>query len=101
MNVLSFLQTKGEQVLPIVVSGYSQDHETGETKKIDTNFERVSDIIQYINYWQDQYLDLRRQKRQIKDLDEASFNAHLKVMRENMSAYNKVSTSIGLSTVFV
>ncbi|MEN0005377.1 MAG: SDR family NAD(P)-dependent oxidoreductase, partial [Bacteroidota bacterium] len=49
-------------------------------------FEKVSDIIQYINYWQDQYLDLRRQKRQLKDdeegFDEERFNQHLKAVRE-------------------
>ncbi|MDV7400742.1 hypothetical protein RZS08_55515, partial [Arthrospira platensis SPKY1] len=33
-------------------------------------------------YWQDQYLDLRRQKRQMKDYDEQAFNEHLKAMRE-------------------
>lgn len=79
---LSFLQNRGSQVLPIVANGISKDEDSGKLVRIPTDFERVSDIIQYINYWQDQYLDLRRQKRQLKGLDEEKFNAHLKVMRE-------------------
>lgn len=79
---LKLLQEKRGQILPVVISGSSKDEQSGETIRIQTDFERVSDIIQYINYWQDQYLDLRRQKRQMKDFDEEAFNTHLKVMRE-------------------
>ncbi len=79
---LKLIQEKRNQILPVVVDGISKDENTGETIKIHTDFERVSDIIQYINYWQDQYLDLRRQKRQMQDFDEEAFNNHLKIMRE-------------------
>ena len=79
---LKLLQEKRHLVLPVVVEGTTEDEQTGKTLKIQTDFERVSDIIQYINYWQDQYLDLRRQKRQMKDFDEEAFNTHLKIMRE-------------------
>ena len=79
---LKLLQEKRTQILPIVVDGAVKDEQSGEWTNIPTDFERVSDIIQYINYWQDRYLDLRRQKRQMKDFDENAFNAHLKVMRE-------------------
>lgn len=81
-NGLRLLQEKGDRLLPIIVDGTDNDENTGEAIQVATNFERVSDIIQYINYWQDQYLDLRRQKRQLSDLDESKFSAHLKVMRE-------------------
>ncbi|MCB0548477.1 MAG: hypothetical protein KDD19_12925, partial [Phaeodactylibacter sp.] len=79
---LKLLQEKRNQILPVVIEGVAKDEQKGETIKIQTDFERVSDIIQYINFWQDQYLDLRRQKRQMKDFDEDAFNAHLKTMRE-------------------
>ncbi|MCB0560209.1 MAG: SDR family NAD(P)-dependent oxidoreductase [Lewinellaceae bacterium] len=79
---LKLLQEKRTQILPIVIEGLSEDEQTGKSVKIQTDFERVSDIIQYINYWQDQYLDLRRQKRHMKDFDENAFNSHLKIMRE-------------------
>ncbi|MCB0599319.1 MAG: hypothetical protein KDD28_34930, partial [Phaeodactylibacter sp.] len=79
---LKLLQEKRNLILPVVIEGVTEDEQTGKTIKVQTDFERVSDIIQYINYWQDQYLDLRRQKRQMKEFDEEAFNAHLKIMRE-------------------
>jgi len=79
---LQLLQSRNEHILPIVADGRTKNEETGEVESVTTNFERVSDIIQYINYWQDQYLDLRRQKRQLQGLDEEKFNEHLRVMRE-------------------
>ena len=79
---LRLLQEKRHQIQPVVIDGVAKDEQSGEWATIPTDFERVSDIIQYINYWQDQYLDLRRQKRQMKDYDEQAFNEHLKAMRE-------------------
>lgn len=79
---LQFLQNKRNQLLPIVADGRSRDEQSGEISSVSTRFDRVSDIIQYINYWQDQYLDLRRQKRHLHDLDEVAFNAHLSSMRD-------------------
>jgi NADP-dependent 3-hydroxy acid dehydrogenase YdfG/cytochrome c-type biogenesis protein CcmH/NrfG len=79
---LKLLQDKRHDILPIIIDGHTEDPATGQKNLVHTDFERVSDIIQYINYWQDQYLDLRRQKRQMNELDEDHFNSHLKVMRE-------------------
>jgi NADP-dependent 3-hydroxy acid dehydrogenase YdfG/tetratricopeptide (TPR) repeat protein len=81
-RALKLLHEKRQHILPIVIDGVAKDDNTGETISIQTDFDRVSDIIQYINYWQDQYLDLRRQRRQIEGLNEEKFSAHLKVMRE-------------------
>jgi NADP-dependent 3-hydroxy acid dehydrogenase YdfG/Flp pilus assembly protein TadD len=81
-HALQLLNEKRKQLLPIVIDGLHKDEDTGELVSVKTDFDRVSDIIQYINYWQDQYLDLRRQKRQLEGLDEDKFNEHLKVMRE-------------------
>jgi hypothetical protein len=63
---LDLIQEKGDQILPIIAPGTRRDEKTGQLLEAPTNFDRVSDIIQYINYWQDQYLYLRRQKRQLK-----------------------------------
>jgi len=79
---LQFLQNKRNQLLPVVADGRTRDEQSGEITSVFTRFDRVSDIIQYINYWQDQYLDLRRQKRHLHDLDETAFNAHLSSMRD-------------------
>jgi len=77
-GALGLLQRKGDQILPVIVEGKGKGD---SNEAVPTRFERVSDIIQYINYWQEQYLDLRRQKRQLADLDEASLEAHLRVVR--------------------
>ena len=79
---LKLLQERRHDILPVIIYGVQEDEQSGEPVKVPTEFERVSDIIQYINYWQDRYLDLRREKRQIEGLDEEKFNAHLRVMRE-------------------
>ena len=60
------------QLTIVVTDGVVEDE---EEKKIlvPTNFERVGEIIQYMNFWQDRYLDLRKEKRKRKndkDLDE-------------------------------
>jgi hypothetical protein len=81
-RALKLLGAKKQVILPIVIDGVTENEEDGTSMTIPTDFDRVSDIIQYINYWQDQYLDLRRQKRQLEGLDEDKFNAHLKAMRE-------------------
>lgn len=79
---LHLLNEKQDQILPIVIDGLRKDKDSGEPVAIPTQFDRISDMIQYINYWQDQYLDLRRQKRELSDLDEETFNNHLKSIRE-------------------
>ena len=81
-NGIELLQKKSSQILPVVVDGVEKDELTGELKFETTQFDRVSDIIKYINYWQDQYLDLRRQKRNIKDINEEELNARLKKLRD-------------------
>lgn len=73
---LSLVQDMQYRLLPVVVDGKK------DGRVIPTSFERVTDIIQYINYWQDQYLDLRRQRHELSGLDEDTFNEHLRLVRE-------------------
>ena len=81
-RALTLLNEKRQVILPVIIDGVAENEDDGSLTVVPTDFDRVSDIIQYINYWQDQYLDLRRQKRQLEGLDEEKFNAHLKTMRE-------------------
>ena len=81
-GALRFFQNNVNRVLPVVVEGTAIDEATGATIAVPAHFERVSNIIQYINHWQDRYLDVRRQKRHLEGIDEEGFNAHLKVMRD-------------------
>lgn len=73
---LALFQEHQHRLLPVVIDGMQEDG------PVHTSFERVTDIIQYINYWQDQYLDLRRQKRELSGLDESTFNEHIKLVRD-------------------
>ena len=56
------------RLIALVTSGM-QTLEDGSKRTVSTNFERVGEIIQYMNYWQDKYLALRKEKRN-KDDDE-------------------------------
>jgi len=60
-DALEMLQTliNENRVQPIIIDGQYQG------KTIPTQFERVSNVIQYMNYWQDQYLEMRKLKRTI------------------------------------
>ena len=80
---LKMLQTLGgnNRILPIIIDGKVQNEDTGEWETTTTRFERVSDVIQYMNFWQNQYLDLRKQKRNIEPEQEESFNNQLKLVR--------------------
>jgi len=69
------------RIKAVVVDGVYQDEETGIITTKPTSFDRVSSVIQYMNYWQDQYLDVRRQKRQVPYEKEAILNDQLKVIR--------------------
>lgn len=59
--------------LQVVVANGVEYNEDEEPVEVETEFERVGDIINYMNYWQDKYLTLRKKKRNRKgneDLDE-------------------------------
>ena len=63
-NALHLLQDLGNQkrLMPIITEGvYSKDGNS-HFFNVPTSFDRVSNVIQYMNYWQDKYLELRRVK---------------------------------------
>jgi NADP-dependent 3-hydroxy acid dehydrogenase YdfG/Tfp pilus assembly protein PilF len=67
------------RVLPVVIDGMYTE-EDGKQEVVPTRFERVSDVIQYLNYWQDEYLNLRRKKRN-SEVEDQAVNHRLKVVR--------------------
>ena len=79
---LTYLQNliKKEQIIPVILPGNFIDEE-GNRQSIPTEFERVSNVIKYMNYWQECYLDLRKLKRSIPAEQEQEFNAKLKTVR--------------------
>jgi len=88
-DTLTLVQDKNDQILPIVIDGTGKGEE-GEIIAVPTKYDRVSDVIKYINYWQDKYLDFRKQKYENKDLDQESFNAYLSILREIASEIGEV-----------
>ena len=63
-NALHILQDLGNQkrLTPIITEGvYSKDGNS-QFFNVPTSFDRVSNVIQYMNHWQDRYLELRRVK---------------------------------------
>jgi len=84
-KALNLLQQKAVRILPVIVNGFTRDEHTGEKVPSVTQFEKIGDIIPYINYWQNQYLDLRGQKKKLEQeegLDHDAFNNHLRMLRE-------------------
>ena len=84
-RALNLLQQKTVRILPVIVDGFTRDETTGEIVRVPTQFERIGDIIPYINYWQNQYLDLRSQKKRLEQeegLDHDAFQNHLRMLRE-------------------
>jgi len=85
-RALQLVQQKSGNILPVVIDGRSKDETTGEWVETPTKFERIGDIIPYINYWQNKYLDLRSQKRKFESENEADkrdeLNESLRVLRQ-------------------
>ncbi len=63
-GVLQAAQKWGDddRLIAIITEG-TQEGLDGNASSVKTKFERVEDIILYLNYWQDQYLDLRKLRR--------------------------------------
>ena len=57
---------ENNRLTTVVADGFTVDA-SGEKQVVHTSFERVSNVIHYMNHWQDRYLELRRQRRQHED----------------------------------
>jgi NADP-dependent 3-hydroxy acid dehydrogenase YdfG/Tfp pilus assembly protein PilF len=77
-DALPLIQSLGaaQRLISVTTEGLYQ--ENGRPMIVPTSFDRVSNVIQYMNHWQDRYLDLRRKKM---EGDEVSFNEKLRVVR--------------------
>ena len=76
------------RIKPIVIDGRIKDEVTGVYEDVPTKFDKVSNVIRYMNYWQDEYLRLRREKRTIPYSEEASFQIKIDRIR-------RISNEIG------
>ncbi len=67
-----------KRILPVVVDGRVK--ENGSWKTFPTKIGKVSNVIKYMNFWQEEYLELRKNKR-IEGGEDSSYNEHLKDVR--------------------
>ncbi|MDX2069818.1 MAG: SDR family NAD(P)-dependent oxidoreductase [Haliscomenobacter sp.] len=85
-RALQLVQQKTSNILPLVIDGRNKDEASGQWVNTPTKFERIGDIIPYINYWQNKYLDLRSQKRKFEAENEADkreeLNENLRILRQ-------------------
>ncbi len=77
-DALPLIQSLGTAQRLITVTTEGAYQENGRPVIMPTSFDRVSNVIQYMNHWQDRYLDLRRKK---SDGDEVAFNEKVRVVR--------------------
>ncbi|MFT5168406.1 MAG: NADP-dependent 3-hydroxy acid dehydrogenase YdfG/tetratricopeptide (TPR) repeat protein [Saprospiraceae bacterium] len=72
-NMLNFVQKSAvaENMKIVIIDG---QYPTGD---VETSFDRVSNVIKYMNYWQERYLEMRKQKRTIDPSQEEAFDEKL------------------------
>ncbi len=76
--------SSANRLLPIVIDGEYPGEEN-----VITIFERVGDVIQYLNFWQDEYINLRQKRRHLEDGEnQEDINEALRIVRQ-------VSSEIG------
>ncbi len=68
-----------KRLTPLVSNGEVEDQD-GRSITVETKFERVGDIIHYMNYWQERYLQLRKEKRNREPNED--LNEQLAVVKE-------------------
>ncbi len=85
---------RSERVLPVITEGIYKDDITGIYTKKPTTFDRVSDAIQYMNYWQDEYLEIRRKKRELLNSEESTASKE-EVLNNKLGVIRNISSDIG------
>ena len=73
--------TMNDRVQPIIIDGREQIEGTNSFENVPTEFDRITHVIRYMNFWQDNYLDLRKERRQTPNDKLEAFDEHLKVIR--------------------
>ncbi len=89
---LVFLQKiiNSGHTLPVVIDGQYPNAAGNGTMSVPTKFERVSSVIKYMNFWQDEYLELRKQKKSIPADQEEAYGEKLKIVRSISSEIGEV-----------
>ncbi len=72
------------KLITIITPGFRQT-ENGQAEEFPTQIQRTKDFMQYINFWQQRYLELRREKRTADKNKLPKIEEQLKTVR-NISA---------------
>jgi len=80
---LAYLQRliNSGRTLPLIMDGKYPSEDGNGFVAVPTKFERVSSVIKYMNYWQDEYLEMRKQKRFVPSDQEEAFSHKLRAVR--------------------
>jgi NADP-dependent 3-hydroxy acid dehydrogenase YdfG len=70
------------QVLPVIIDAHRLNEESGEVETINTSLANQSDVMHYVNHWQDRYIDLRRDADAMTEVAGSSFQTYLRKIRE-------------------
>lgn len=73
---------ENRRILPVIVDGRYPKEETDEFTIVPTVFERMTNVIQYMNYWQESYLDLRKLKRKAAPEDISAIDNELTEIKD-------------------
>lgn len=73
--------TLDKRVQTIVADGRQRNTITGNIESVSTEFDRMIHVIRYMNYWQDYYLDLRKNRKDVAKEEEQAYDEKLKVVR--------------------
>ncbi len=79
-------QSKGKLIF--LLTPGTRTAENGQTERYPTQIERTKDFMRYINFWQQQYLELRRRKRQASPEE-------LPLIQEKIQNLRTISADIG------
>jgi NADP-dependent 3-hydroxy acid dehydrogenase YdfG/tetratricopeptide (TPR) repeat protein len=69
------------RILPVVADGRNENA-LGGIEYTTTKFERLSNLIHYMNYWQDQYLEMRKAKNTVPIKDSQEFDIIKNISQE-------------------
>jgi len=69
------------RIQPIIVDGEFYNKNTSSFQRFPTEFSRISDLIKYMNHWQEHYLKMRKNKVNVSEKQEAGYNKELKRVR--------------------
>lgn len=87
LEIVSQSQKNNRQFILILAEGFSVDPISNQIKSIDTKLSTIGDILYYINYWQDKYLQLRK-----KYLDNEK---SLQVVDDKLKVLREIAAEIG------